>query len=106
MHLVERMTQAPPQCIFCGAGNTPYEDTERVGPFIDTERDTGWGDPIYICTRESCAGQVAVLAGWISPDTAKDLERRIKKLTKDLHDAHAAQQIAERHARKRKRVTA
>jgi hypothetical protein len=101
MHNVERMTQSPPQCIFCGAGNTPYEDTKNIGPFIDTERDTGWGDPIYICHRDSCAGQVAVLAGWVSPDTARDLERTVRRLQKELHDARSSQEIAERRARAR-----
>lgn len=106
MRNVERMTQAPPQCIFCGSGNVPYEDTRMIGPFIDTARDTGWGDPIYICHRVSCAGQVALLAGYISPDTAQDLKNRVKKLEKDLHDARASQESAERRARKRKRVAA
>lgn len=106
MHNVERMTQAPPQCFVCGAGNVKYEDTERVGPFIDTERDTGWGDPVYICHRNSCAGKIAMLAGWISPDTKQDLDRQVKKLTKELHDANAARETAERRARGRRRVTA
>ena len=106
MHLVERMTFDIPQCFFCGAGNTPYEEEHRVGPFIDTERETGWGDHIYICMRPSCAGMIAVLADFISPDTAKDQRRTIKKLQKELHDARAAQESAERRARGRKKVAA
>jgi hypothetical protein len=100
------MTQAPPTCIFCGAGNTPYEDTEQIGPFIDTERDTGWGDPIYICLRDKCAGQIAMLAGWISADTQKDLDRQIRALRKALHDANSRTESAERRARATARVHA
>jgi hypothetical protein len=100
------MTQAPPQCIFCGSGNVPYEDTEQIGPFIDTERDTGWGDPVYICTREGCAGQIAVLAGYITPDAALQLRQRVRKLEKELHDANSAREQAERHARKRRKAVA
>lgn len=105
MHNVERMVQSPPQCIFCGAGNTPYEDTLAIGPFIDTERDTGWGDPIYICHRPSCAGQIAVLAGWVSPDTAQDLRRTVARLEKELHDLRARKETRARRARA-PRVTA
>lgn len=105
MHLVERMTQTPPQCIFCGAGNTPYETTEQIGPFIDTERDTGWGDPIYICTRESCAGKIAALAGWISPDTEKDQARQIRALEKALHDANSRAESERRRSAGRRRAT-
>lgn len=100
MHLVERMTQQPPTCIFCGAGNTPYEGTDKIGPFIDTERDTGWGDPIYICLRDSCAGRIALLADWISQDTKHDLENHIKSLTAKLHEANSRAESAERRSRK------
>jgi hypothetical protein len=100
------MTQQPPTCIFCGAGNTPYEGTEEIGPFIDTERDTGWGDPIYICLRDSCAGQIAMLAGWVSPDTKQDLENHVGALQRKLHDANSSLESAERHARGRRKAGA
>lgn len=99
MRVVERMTQEPPRCLHCGAGNVPGADGE-VEPALDLERDIGWGDPTYLCG--SCVSQAAALWGYISEDTAQDYERQIKKLKADLHETKA--KFAEQSRRVR-RVT-
>jgi len=84
MHLVETMTQAPNACMVCGRGNVPDRETGQVGPFLYLGIDYNWGDSGYLC--EDCTGKAAVLFGWISPDTKRDLERQIKKLKQQIHD--------------------
>jgi hypothetical protein len=55
-----------------------------VGPFANLGIDYNWGDSGYLCG--DCVGQLAVLFDWISPDTAKDNQRQIKRLEQKIHD--------------------
>jgi hypothetical protein len=95
--LVERMTLAPGTCMKCGAGNTPDGDTGKIGPFIDLAMDYNYGDSGYFCIP--CAEKVGVLAGLISADTAKDLERKIKAKDEAIHELQA--EIEQRRNRMR-----
>jgi hypothetical protein len=87
IQLVERMTLPPAMCMKCGKGNTPDGETGEVGPFLDMGLEYNWGDSGYLCM--DCVALMAVTANWISPDTKKDLERRIKKLEAKIHDKDA-----------------
>lgn len=96
-HLVETMTLAPNRCMMCGSGNIPDRETGQVGPFASLGIDYNWGDSAYLC--EKCVGKLAVLFGWISPDTKKDLERKIKELTGKIHDLKSDLDIRRRRER-------
>jgi hypothetical protein len=87
MFLVETMAMAPNCCLVCGKGNTPDGKTGRVGPFLDLAIDYNWGDSGYMCS--DCVARAAVLFGWISPDTKKELELHIGRMEKSLHDMEA-----------------
>jgi hypothetical protein len=105
IQLVERMTLPPATCMKCGNGNVPDGDTGEVGPFLDMGLEYNWGDSGYLCMK--CLGLMAVTGGWIAPDTAKDLQRRIKRLEKQLHDKDAELDIRakrEQHAVRRARA--
>jgi hypothetical protein len=59
-----------------------------------------------------CVGLIAVTAGWIAPDTEKELRRTIKRLEKKLHDKDAElevrarrESVAIRRARAREALT-
>jgi hypothetical protein len=84
MMLVETMTQAPNACMACGKGNVPDRETGKVGPFLYLGIDYNWGDSGYMC--EDCVGKAAVFFDWISPDTKRQFERKIKKLEQKIHD--------------------
>jgi hypothetical protein len=86
VRIVERMTQSPPKCLHCGAGNVTNTAGE-IEPALDLERDVGWGDPTYICSQ--CVAQIAALWGYISIDQEQDYRREIKRLKKELHDLSA-----------------
>jgi hypothetical protein len=87
MFLVETMTMAPNCCLTCGKGNTPDGRTGVVGPFVDLAIDYNWGDSGYMCS--DCVAKLAVLFGWISPDTKKEQDLKIAKLEKEIHDLNA-----------------
>lgn len=95
IQLVERMTLPPGNCMKCGRGNTPDGETGEIGPFLDLGLEYNWGDSGYLCM--DCVGHMAVAAGWISPDSKKELEREIKQLKKKVHDKDA--EIEERTRR-------
>jgi hypothetical protein len=82
--LVETMTMAPNACMMCGKGNVPDRETGVVGPYANLGIDYNWGDSGYLCG--DCVGQLAVLFGWISPDTKKQQDRKIKSLDQKIHD--------------------
>jgi len=92
--LVERMTLPPATCMKCGRGNTPDGQTGEIGPFLDMGLEYNWGDSGYLCM--DCVALMAVTAGWISPDTEKQLRREIKQLEKKLHDKDAELDIRAR----------
>jgi len=71
----------------CGCGNVPDGDTGEIGPFLDLGLEYNWGDSGYLCMK--CVAEMAVIAGWISPDRERDLRRQIKRLEKKLHDKDA-----------------
>ena len=98
MFLVETMTQPPNCCLACGKGNTPDGKTHEVGPFLDLNIDYNWGDSGYLCG--DCIGQAAVLFGWISPDTKKDLELKIERQQKEIHDLNAQMDIRRRREKR------
>lgn len=83
MRLVERMTGSPPNCMYCGAGNTPDEHG-KIGPFIDMEREVAWGDDAYLC--EKCATQVGTLMGLAPAEELKKQQRMLKEAQKQVHD--------------------
>jgi hypothetical protein len=94
----------------CGKGNTPDGQTGEIGPFLDMGLEYNWGDSGYLCM--DCLALMAVTAGWISPDTEKQLKREIKRLEKKLHDKDAEidvrarrEQSAVRRARALESVT-
>ena len=89
--LVDRMTLPPATCMKCGRGNTPDGQTGEIGPFLDMGLEYNWGDSGYLCM--DCVALMAVTAGWISPDTEKQLRRAIKRLEKRLHDKEAEIEI-------------
>jgi len=78
----------------CGCGNVPDGDTGEIGPFLDLGLEYNWGDSGYLCMR--CVSEMAVIAGWISPDTEKDLRKQIKRLEKKLHDKQAEIEVRAR----------
>ena len=84
MHLVQTMTMAPNRCLVCGNGNVEDRETGEVGPFLDLGIDYNWGDSAYLCGN--CAGQAAMHFGWISPDTKLELEQKVKRQNKKIHD--------------------
>jgi hypothetical protein len=96
MFLVERMTMAPNRCLVCGSGNVEDGETKKLGPFIDLGIDYNWGDSAYLCMK--CAGQIALLAGWCTPDEKKDLEREIRKHQKTIHNLEAKVEARARRA--------
>jgi len=99
------MTLPPATCMKCGCGNVPDGDTGEIGPFLDLGLEYNWGDSGYLCMK--CVGEMAVIAGWISPDTEKDLKRQIKRLEKKLHDKDAEIDVRsrrEQHAIRRARA--
>lgn len=103
--LVERMTQTPNACLVCGNGNVPDGQTGVIGPFVDLGIDYNWGDSGYLCL--DCVGRIAVLAGWISPDTEKAYRRTVKGLKEKIHDLEATIDLKrerERSALKRARA--
>lgn len=105
MHLVERMVMAPNCCLTCGCGNTPNGQTGEVGPFVDLAIDYNWGDSGYICG--DCAAKIAVLFGWISPDTKLEYDRQVARLEKQIHDLESdldRRRIRERKALKQVRA--
>lgn len=85
--LVERMTLPPGTCMKCGCGNVPDSETGEIGPFLDLGLEYNWGDSGYLCM--DCVALMAATANWISPDTAKELRREIKRLEQKLHDKDA-----------------
>lgn len=86
MHLVERMTQTPPNCMVCGKGNTPDEAGE-IGPFLDLERDVNWDDSTYLC--KNCGTAIGAIFGMQTEDDALGYRREIRRLRRDLHEAKA-----------------
>lgn len=87
MHLVERMTLSPAVCMHCGMGNTADGDTGVIGPFIDLGLDYNWGDSGYCCIP--CAGKIAAIAGWITLDEKKDLDKALARKEKEIHELEA-----------------
>jgi len=92
--LVERMTLPPATCMKCGKGNTPDGQTGEIGPYLDMGLEYNWGDSGYLCM--DCVGLIAVTAGWISPDSKKELEKQVKRLEKKLHDKDAEIEVRSR----------
>ena|SRR5215471_1350688 len=84
MQLVDRMTQHPPTCIHCGAGNTVREPAI---PNLDLQREVNWGDSTYICG--SCCMMIAGLYGYISPEQYQELELTITSLKEQRHELRA-----------------
>lgn len=84
--LVERMTDAPPNCMFCGTGNVPDENGD-IGPYLRTLLDRHWGDSCYIC--EPCAMTVGAIFGMVTTDDVADFNRKIRKLEKHAHNLEA-----------------
>jgi hypothetical protein len=78
----------------CGRGNTPNGDTGEIGPFLDLGLEYNWGDSGYLCME--CVGEMAVVAGWIAPDTEKLLRKQIARLEKKLHDKDAEIEVRAR----------
>jgi hypothetical protein len=97
MRIVERMTQTPPKCLHCGAGNVENTAGE-VEPALDLERDVGWGDPTYICSM--CVAQIAALWGYISIDQENDYKREVRRLKQELHDLTSKHAAVMRRIRK------
>lgn len=90
MHLVERMTQSPPNCMICGKGNTP-DSTGQIGPFIDLERSVNWDDSTYLCT--DCGQSIGVLAGLPTQDESLVLKQEIRRLKQEVHEAKAKAKV-------------
>ena len=61
---------------------------------MDLGLEYNWGDSGYLCL--DCVALIAVTAGWISPDTEKDLKRQIKRLERRLHDKDAEIEVRAR----------
>ena len=100
MHLVERMTQSPPNCFVCGRGNTPDSDGV-IGPFLDLERDVNWGDSTYLCP--DCGVQIGGNFGMESPHGVQSLKAEIATLERRNHELRAEiDSWTQRHARKQK----
>ena len=94
MRLVERMTQHPPVCLHCGAGNAaPEEEMPRRA--VDLEREVNWGDSTYIC--EDCGGLIAALLDFISPGEAQNLQQMLAARNKQIHELRA--QLSEKSRR-------
>lgn len=92
MRLVERMTQNPPRCLYCGKGNTTARDDELDTdllplPYLDLEREVNWGDSTYLCGP--CVLKAAALYGYITPEQALTLEQTITSLRRERHDLRA-----------------
>lgn len=86
MHLVERMTQTPPNCMICGKGNTP-DSAGQIGPFIDLERSVNWDDSTYLCM--DCGQAIGALSGMPTADEKRSLAQEIRRLKQALHDEKA-----------------
>jgi hypothetical protein len=88
MHKVERMTQTPAQCLYCGRGNTP-DDPDTLDEFwaIDLERDVNWGDPTYLC--KYCCDILAAQAGYVTMDQLQEQMNINQAQSRKLHDLTA-----------------
>ena len=86
MQLVERMIGSPPNCLYCGKGNTP-DEVGNIGPFLDLQREVNWDDDCYLC--EVCAVKIGAIFGMLSKDDVQGLHRRIAQLEGELHDRDA-----------------
>lgn len=86
MHLVERMTSTPPNCMVCGRGNTPDEGG-NIGPFLDLERDVNWDDSTYLCS--TCGTAIGAMFGMQTADDVLHFRRQIRQLKRDLHEERA-----------------
>lgn len=84
--LVNRMTMAPNRCMKCGSGNVE-DQSGKVGPFVDLRMDYNWGDSGYLCIP--CAEKIAALVGWATPEELKDLEAKLEKKDREIHDTRA-----------------
>lgn len=94
MRLTERMIHDPMRCLGCGKGNVPDPDTREVGPFIDLEQEVGWNDHAYLCL--DCAVKAGSLAGMVTEDEFKDLQRERRNLEIALHEEQASHEETNR----------
>lgn len=88
MHKVERMTQMPTNCLYCGRGNTP-DDPDTMDDFwaIDLERDVNWGDPTYLC--KYCCDVLAAQAGYVTMDQLMEQQNINQAQGRKIHDLQA-----------------
>lgn len=86
MHLVERMTDTPPNCMICGKGNTP-DKAGNIGPFLDLERDVNWDDSTYLCM--DCGQSIGTACGLLTADEVRMRDLEIRRLRQELHEEKA-----------------
>lgn len=91
--LVERMTNPPPNCMFCGCGNVPDESGE-IGPFLATRLDRAWGDSCYICPP--CGMSVGAIFGMAGPDELAAAQRATRLRDREIHDLKSQIERTER----------
>lgn len=89
MLLVERMTQHPPQCLYCGRGNVTQDsdDHDQTIRFLDLQREVNWGDSTYLCSV--CCEKIAAIVGWEPAEDVAELKERVTELLVKLHDLEA-----------------
>lgn len=87
MHLVERMVEAPPNCMICGKGNTP-DKAGNIGPFLDLERNVNWDDSTYLCL--DCGQSIGIACGLPSADDLTAMKQEVRSLHRKLHESKAS----------------
>ena len=88
MHKVERMTQHPITCLYCGRGNTP-DGHETLDDFwaIDLERDVNWGDSTYLC--KYCVEKMAMQSGFVTMADLTEQQNVVRAQARKIHDLQA-----------------
>lgn len=82
MQIVQRMTQDPQRCLYCGNGNV-----EEHAPFLDLERDVNWGDYTYLCSI--CVARIAVLFGYMTEEEAQGFKDKIENMEAEVYELKA-----------------
>jgi hypothetical protein len=84
--LVDGMPLEPHACVCCSKGPRGGDGEIRKNIFAEAV-DINWGDSVYICPE--CAVRMAELMGYVTPEDAEELKRRIKEL-EEIEQAHEA----------------
>lgn len=91
--LVERMVEAPPNCMFCGQGNIA-DETGQIGPYLHTRLERNWGDSCYIC--EPCGMRIGGMFGLVSTDDVADIRAAHRALERQLSNLQSKHELLRR----------